>query len=320
MLLVISGSFSAHMANSDGFVVVKKGKRRRPRPNRDCVSSSAKVFDCNESDHDIDFGRVKEKIHFYRDELKCSEFYTNVQEQLKQCYLTVYQERRKQDSENRCDPDLDDVERDVAGLSLNDCPTNTTLPPDMECVCYGVGNISGNIISQYQLALVLALREDFKLNQDRCFMFDPVFTEGEKQTLQDLHFSIIPVNEEGKRRCHGPALFFLPHCGKALYNNLLWCNWHLQTLSNIVIIGNSFKAMVERTPQRLLKETGLYIMKIQEYTVEIPLSQTFHHSDIFNDMAIHYFPLHRLTSAPGELWEAHDAPVYSQHDAEIILS
>ncbi|XP_046581840.1 SRR1-like protein [Haliotis rubra] len=308
------------MADSDGFIVVKKGKGRRPRPNRDCVSSSTEVFDRNKSDHDIDLGRVKEKIHLLRDELKCSEFYTNVLDQLKQCCLTVYQERKKQDSESRCDADLEDVERDVAGLCLNDPPKNTTLPPDMECICYGVGNISGNIIAQYQLGLVMALREDFKLDQDRCFMFDPVFTEGEKQTLRDLHFSIIPVNEEGKRRCPRPALFFLPHCGKAFYNNLLWCNWQPQTLCNIVIIGNSFKAMVERTPERLLKETGLYIMKIQEYTAEIPVSQAFHHSDVFNDMAIHYFPLHRLTTAPRELWEAHDAPVYSQHDAEIILS
>ncbi|XP_046353747.2 SRR1-like protein [Haliotis rufescens] len=310
------------MADSEDFVVVKnsKGRRRRPRRSRDCVSSSTEAFDRNESDNDIDYGRVKAKIHLYRDELKCSEFYINVLDQLKQCYLTLHQDSEKQEAERRRATDLDGAVRGVAGLSLSDPPPDSPLRPDMECVCYGVGNVSSNIIAQYQLALVMALREDLKLKQDKCFMFDPAFTDGDKQTLQDLHFSIIPVNEEGKRRCRVPTLFFLPHCGKALYNNLLWCNWLPHMLRNIVIVGNSFTAMVERTPERLLKQTGLYILKIQEFTVEIPLSPVFHHSDVFNDMAIHYFPLHRLTTAPGELWEAHDAPVYRGQEAEIILS
>ena len=43
-----------------------------------------------------------------------------------------------------------------------------------------------------------------------------------------------------------PTLFYMVHCGKALYNNLLWRNWSVGALSNMVIIGNSFKGIEER--------------------------------------------------------------------------
>lgn len=43
-----------------------------------------------------------------------------------------------------------------------------------------------------------------------------------------------------------PTLFYLMHCGKALYNNLLWKNWSLRGLYQLVIIGNSFNGMRER--------------------------------------------------------------------------
>lgn len=53
--------------------------------------------------------------------------------------------------------------------------------------------------------------------------------------------------QEGKHSTNGsPTLFYMVHCGKALYNNLLWRNWSVGALSNIVIIGNSFKGIEER--------------------------------------------------------------------------
>lgn len=36
------------------------------------------------------------------------------------------------------------------------------------------------------------------------------------------------------------------HCGKALYNNLLWSNWSAEALSQMVVVGNSFRGFEER--------------------------------------------------------------------------
>ena len=44
----------------------------------------------------------------------------------------------------------------------------------------------------------------------------------------------------------GRTLFYMPHCGKALYNNLLWANWTPELLTNLLIIGNSFQHVCDR--------------------------------------------------------------------------
>jgi hypothetical protein len=36
----------------------------------------------------------------------------------------------------------------------------------------------------------------------------------------------------------------MPHCGKPLYNNLLWANWTPERLSKLVLIGNRFDQLL----------------------------------------------------------------------------
>lgn len=53
--------------------------------------------------------------------------------------------------------------------------------------------------------------------------------------------------QEGKHPAgDGTTLFYMIHCGKALYNNLLWSNWSVAALSKIIIVGNSFRGIEER--------------------------------------------------------------------------
>lgn len=60
-----------------------------------------------------------------------------------------------------------------------------------------------------------------------------------------LHLGVF--TQEGKRSVRGePTVFYMLHCGTALYNNLLWSNWSADALSKMVIIGNSFKGLEER--------------------------------------------------------------------------
>lgn len=65
--------------------------------------------------------------------------------------------------------------------------------------------------------------------------------------------SAVP-RQEGKHGVDGAAtLFYMVHCGKALYNNLLWSNWSPAALSKLVIIGNSFRGIEERSGHTLVK-------------------------------------------------------------------
>lgn len=66
---------------------------------------------------------------------------------------------------------------------------------------------------------------------------------------QWLSVSLLSILQEGKRLATKPTLFYLMHCGKALYNNLLWKNWSTRCLPLMIIIGNSFSGMWDRFVQ-----------------------------------------------------------------------
>ena len=187
-----------------------------------------------------------------------------------------------------------------------------------DVVCYGLGNFSDSYIARYQLAFLLLVIEEMDISLCNCHIFDPKFNDEEIMILQNLGLNIIQENEVAKRKCSKSTLFYMPHCGKSLYNNLLWANWGIN-LDDVVIIGNSFTRMVESTPQRILDKTGHYILKIQPYMTEKELPSTEKFEDVFNDTVIHIF--NDLNSKVAEdFWEDNIEPQYDDCDPEIIFS
>ncbi|XP_069788973.1 SRR1-like protein isoform X3 [Narcine bancroftii] len=157
------------------------------------------------------------------------------------------------------------------------------------------------------------------ISQLSCLLFDPLFTEWEKRFLKDCGLVVIEENEEGKRSINQPTLFYMIHCGKALYNNLLWKNWSPQQLANTIIIGNSFKGIEERLPTRVLQRDYMYISNILAVTEETAFPYSNRYLDIFNDTSIHQFPRAKLDSKPTEFWANAAEPTYQQcEDLEII--
>merc|ERR1740128_273582 len=125
--------------------------------------------------------------------------------------------------------------------------------PIADIVCFGIGCISSSKISQYQLALLLNLSENFECSIE---VYDPIFTEVDKQILVDLKLNLLPSNCEGKKKQNsaGATLFFLPHCPRELSNNLLYANWDSGLLQNCIIYANSFEKVIINTPRRLKKD------------------------------------------------------------------
>ncbi|XP_012997444.1 SRR1-like protein isoform X3 [Cavia porcellus] len=165
-----------------------------------------------------------------------------------------------------------------------------TLAPKtchMKCVCYGIGNFATCITARIQLAFLL-------LFLDKC--------------------------QEGKRSVRGElTVFYMLHCGTALYNNLLWSNWSVDALSRMVIIGNSFKGLEERLLTRILQKNYPYIAKILEGLEEVEFPQTPEYMDTFNDTSVHWFPTQKLKRVPRDLWTFREEPDYEGcEDLEII--
>ncbi|XP_077317501.1 SRR1-like protein [Lithobates pipiens] len=222
-------------------------------------------------------------------------------------------------------PAVSKEDSDNGELMKNQCleeavPSHRCLQ-DYECVCYGLGNFTSCVIARHQLAFLLLFLKQFKIPYQQCYVFDPVFSSLEISVLQELDLKVIFKNEEGKRGVQKPTVFYMLHCGKALYNNLLWKNWSLEALSQIIIIGNSFRGIEERLLSRVLQRDYTYIFKSLQAVEETQFPECPKYSDIFNDTSIHSFPLTKLETFPKDLWQLLEEPQYEEcDDLEIIRS
>jgi hypothetical protein len=203
-------------------------------------------------------------------------------------------------------------------LSVNVVHSDQITVDFQDFVCYGIGKLSECPTSRYQFALLVLLWEHFKPS-GKCFIYDPVFGNIDEEIVKHFGLDIIPRNEEAKRRVSQKTLFFVPHGGKPLYNNILWANWG-PNLKNVVIFGNSFASYQERMPLHQLESEASFIAQIIPLTNEIRLRSWCDRDDIFNDMSLHYFLDDQLCKQPSSFWNNCKEPIYEENNMEIVSS
>lgn len=278
--------------DSDGFKVVTRKKRSR-RLSSNCWSPE--TLPCIEDDSkewtEHDMNEIVRRIGDCQSEIRYSDFFQTFMSSLNQSLVAL-----KNDQNND-----DDALRQLCDI-----------------VCYGLGNFSKCLIARYQLALLLCMKETLK--PVVVHIFDPVFLACEKEILASLDISVLEKNEEGKRRVKSRTLFYLPHCGKALYNNLLWANWSSSRLSHVVIVGNSFTRVFEMFAGVTLRTRWPYLLRAIAHIREFCINNNFRFRDVFNDLSIHVFPSSKIDSLPVEYWEDCSEPVYDANEVEIITN
>lgn len=138
--------------------------------------------------------------------------------------------------------------------------------------------------------------------------------------LRELDLTVLTENEEGKRLLKRPTIFYLMHCGKGLYNNLLWRNWKRETLPLLTIIGNSFSGIQDRMLAREFQRDYAYITQAVAVCEERQLPCPPRLLDVFNDTAVITFPPSGLSKLPQSTWADPAEPRYEHcPDLEIIL-
>lgn len=196
--------------------------------------------------------------------------------------------------------------------SLREAIALLNKPQINEIICFGIGRIGECLISRYQFALLLLLRDVYVEN---LLIYDPILSKNDTTILQHFKCTQLVENCEGKYNVAKTTLFYMPHCPKQLSNNLLWSNWGLN-LTHCLILSNSFNTIVENTTKRLLHSNAFYITKILPYCTELPVINTFKFYEIFNDTALHIFPNLHLIS--DDLWVENSEPDYIDEDIEFI--
>ncbi|XP_053181732.1 SRR1-like protein [Scomber japonicus] len=275
----------------------RKGAARKSNTLQPCAAAAAC---CQE---ELDVGKTVKRIRETVSELRYEDFLKDWKEQLLVAGSASLSEKR--DTELS----IDHVENG------RDSRTSQHL----ECVCYGLGSFSSCVSARFQLAMLLLLLDAGQIPLKDCSVYDPAFTSGERDVLKELGLTVLTENEEGKRSATKPTLFYLMHCGKALYNNLLWKNWSTQQLPLMIIIGNSFNGMKDRAIEREFKQDYRYISQAVDVCEESVLPCPPRLIDVFSDTAVITFPSSSLNKLPQSTWTEPYEPQY-QHcpDLEII--
>uniref|UniRef100_A0A8C2MEK0 SRR1 domain containing n=1 Tax=Cricetulus griseus TaxID=10029 RepID=A0A8C2MEK0_CRIGR len=235
-----------------GTVAPRKKRSAGRRPRRDERRAEP------EADSEAVLRRLREA----EEDLWNSDFCDSALETITQCL-------RKQLEQ------LQDLREALGRLTLSSSPggsgessARSTSP--VRCVCYGLGNFASSVTARSQLAFMLLFLEKCQIPRSHCQVYDPLFSQAEVSVLTSLGVTVLCENEEGKRSTQGqPTIFYMPHCGTALYNNLLWSNWSIDALSRVVIIGNSFQCIEERLLARILQKNYPYIAKVSHRIVRV---------------------------------------------------
>lgn len=187
-----------------------------------------------------------------------------------------------------------------------------------EIICLGLGNFSDCPIALHQLAFLIGINEKYHHQNKPVKVYDPIFTSCEKSILIKLRLELLSENFEGKHSANELTLFYFPHCLKELSNNLLWKNWSPEKLTNVILISNGFKSIVDLNPSRTLRESANYLLIIQQFVEEKTLKNIYRFDKVFNDLSIHIFPKHIFENISADLWEQNQEPVYGDFGEELI--
>ncbi|RUP46286.1 peptidase family M3-domain-containing protein [Jimgerdemannia flammicorona] len=208
---------------------------------------------------------------------------------------------------------------------------NHLIPTHLhDIVCYGVGSMHQSRNAQFQFALMLIMRETLQvcsmlaINDDgKVYIFDPVMTHIDRQLLEHYGVELISENEQAKRAVHAMTLFYMPHCNKVLYSNLLSANWNAQALEKVVIIGNRFGLYVESQTDSHLRREAPYMILAVPLVACTPLPTEFDNNMIFNDLCVHIFERRRLRAVDSGFWtvtlkvDGNEGGISQQTDAEV---
>ncbi|KAG3190855.1 hypothetical protein C6341_g1521 [Phytophthora cactorum] len=192
------------------------------------------------------------------------------------------------------------LDKDVEG---DDTEEETNYSPTL--VGYGLGSFCASSNAVHQLGFLVALigaLDGRKLTSDvhkipHCAeIFDPAMNKNDAAIAEHFQLKVIQENEHGRRRVDSNSVFFMPHCGKTLYQNVLACNWG-PAIKRLVIIGNSFSAYGDRVLAAKEREE-LLLVSVLPYLKEVPLpcGVAKSHEDFaryeaaFNDLSVHRFP------------------------------
>ena len=185
-------------------------------------------------------------------------------------------------------------------------------------VCLGLGSPCRYVGSRHQFALLCLLLDT--LSDATIDVYDPVFSETDIDLLKSFQMTPLTVNDEGKIECNDPSvytIFYMPHCCRSLYANLLISNWDSSQLSNITIIGNSLRNYLLNAFNASARKSTECMRRLEPAMQIIALDTYPLHSDCFSDMCFMNFPKDELNKLKNSVWDSKPPTPTLDHEMAV---
>lgn len=106
-------------------------------------------------------------------------------------------------------------------------------------ICLGIGDPCKSMAARIQLSFITRLCK--RAGVSNILFSDPVVCDKCIEVIEEMGLTVDREDKLGQYNFSPTTAFFMPHCPRFLYHNLLAANWSRDAMSSLFVIGNSFK-------------------------------------------------------------------------------
>ena len=117
--------------------------------------------------------------------------------------------------------------------------------------------------------------------------YDPAFNSVDVAVLQELGVEVLSADEARNHVSAEPTLFYMPHCGGSLYEEVVCAHEQAGTLESVLILGNNLLRVVEGNRTRRCKLAAV-LRECPAQVWELP-GEGYEVLGAFNDVDLHSF-------------------------------
>jgi len=144
--------------------------------------------------------------------------------------------------------------------------------------------------SNIQLAFLVEMCRDLKIEPGNVSLYDPVFTAEDTALFEDLHMRVLTENRNAQHPIDVPTMCLMPHCDMELYENFLKVNWTQERLFKALLVGNRLGEYVDSNPNHKLKTRVPYLLKLAPLLECRPLPPSSAWPTAFNNTCAQFLP------------------------------
>lgn len=168
-------------------------------------------------------------------------------------------------------------------------------------ICLGVGDPCTNSAARIQASFIYQIFIQASIST--ISYYDPILCDHCQEILSSLGFNVLKTDQYESLFLEFNCLFFIPHCPRFIYHNLLLQNWNKTQIEKLFVIGNSFYNYLEKYDLKIQK-AKTFVEEVASYKVHDETLLDFGNYDCFSLLYWISFNHNQINDLPNEKFQA----------------